>query len=187
MRKYKEVIVYILFMLIAIIFVLSKIKPLAGELIRANKDLSSKTSQAEDLDRKLEALKAAQVKKETEIAGQDKKIYKPAESGLEAESSFTVLFDDIIEMAKYNSVKVYSVEYVYNPPTDEFVKGAAAKYNVCELNMQLIADYVDFESFYKDLYKYPYLVKVEKIELTPYQKNKKILLINLQLKLYSEK
>lgn len=171
----------------AIIFALVKIQPKVVGLIQIQKDLQTKSAEVADLDRKVESLKAAALQKDVQDAGQNKKIYKSSEPGLDAESSFTVLFDDIIEMAKYNAVKIYSVEYVYNPATDEFVKGDPTKYNVCQVNMQMIADYVDLESFFRELYKYPYLVNLDKIELTPYQKNKKILLANVQLKLYSEK
>lgn len=187
MQRYKEAILFIVFMVIAIIYAVFKMQPKIAELIQIENDIKAKTVEVADLDRKVETLKAASIEKEAQTAGQNKKIYKSAESGLDAESSFTVLFDDIIEMTKYNAVKVYSIEYIYNPESDEFVKGAPDRYNVCQLNMQMIADYVDFESFLKELYKYPYLVNIDKLELTPYQKNKKILLINLQLKLYSEK
>ena len=125
--------------------------------------------------------------KDVQTAGKNKKIYKPEEPGMDSESSFTILFDDIIEMAKYNGIKIYSIEYIYDPATDEVVKGSPDKYNVCQLNMQMIADYPDMESFFKELYKYPYLVNLEKVEITSYEKNKKLLLVNLQLKLYSSK
>ena len=174
-------------MVTAIGFAVYKMQPKVVGLIQVQKDLQAKNIEAADLDKKLETLKAAALQKDVQTAGQNKKIYKSSEPGLDAESSFTVLFDDLIEMAKYNAVKIYSIEYVYNPPTDDFVKGAPGKYNVCQLNMQMIADYVDLESFIKELYKYPYLVNIDKLELTPYQKNKKILMVNLQVKLYSEK
>lgn len=89
-------------------------------------------------------------------------------------------------MAKYNGLKIYAIQYTYNPPDDEFVKGATGKYNVCQLDMEVIVDYQDLESFLKDIYKYPYLINIDMIELTPYPKNKKILLTNLQIKLYSQ-
>lgn len=187
MLKYKEAILYIIFAIIAIVFVVGKIQPKVVELISVEKDLHSKTSEAVDLERKVETLKAASLKKDMLVENLNKKIYKPETVGADTESAFTILFEDIIEMAKYNGIKIYSIEYVYNPASDEFVKGASSKYNVCELNTQLIADYVDFESFFRELYKYPYLVNIGKLEVVPYQKNKKILLVNLQLKLYAEK
>lgn len=186
MQKYKEAILYIIFIVIAIVFVVSKIQPKLVELINVEKDLHAKNIEISDLDRKVETLKASELKKDMQIQSLNKKIYKPGETGVDAEASFTIPFDDVIEMAKYNNIKIYSIGYVYNPASDEFVKGAPGKYNVCELTMQLIADYADLGSFLKELYKYPYLINMEKLEIIPYQKNKKILLINLQLKLYSE-
>lgn len=187
MQKYKESILYILFVVIAIIFVIYRLQPNVVAIFDVESQLKAKNVESSDLDRKLETIKAANVEKELKTAGKNKKIYKAEGAGLDNESAFTVLFDDIVEMAKYNGVKIYSIEYVYDPQTDEIVKGAAGKYNVCQLNMQMIADYLDLEGFFKELYKYPYLLNVDKMEITSYEKNKKILLVNLQLKLYLTK
>jgi Tfp pilus assembly protein PilO len=164
-----------------------KIQPKAVELIDVENQLKAKNIEVSDLDRKIEAIKAANIEKDAKAAQKDKKIYKSDEVGLDMESSFTVLFDDIIEMAKYNGIKIYSIEYIYDPAEDEVVKAATGKYNVCQLNIQMIADYVDMESFFKEIYKYPYLVNIDNIEIVPYEKNKKLLLTKLKLKLYSAK
>ena len=187
MQKYKEAILYIFFILIGLIYAVMKIHPAAVGLFSIEKDLQTKTVELADLERKLETLKAAEVEKNLSSSTQLKKVYTPEGQGLDAESSFTVIFDDIVEMAKYNGIKIYTIEYNYNPPEDEFVKGAGDKYNVCDLNMDIISDYTDLESFLKELYKYPYLVNINKFNSMPYSKNKKILLTKLQLKLYSAK
>lgn len=186
MQKYKEIILYTALVLLGFIYSLVRIKPVALDLYHIEKDIKAKTIQSADLERKLEALKATEIEKMS-VVGMIKNIYKPAETGLDAEGEFSTMFDDIIDMAKYNSIKIYSVEYAYNPTDDNFVKGAPDKYNVCQITMELVADYSDFESFLKELFKYPYLVNVCKIELVPYSKNKKILLINFQIKLYASK
>lgn len=186
MQKYRESILYIVCLIIALIFSISKLQPQIVSIMSINNEIKNKTIEAADLERKLETLKAKEIES-MDTSSQTKKIYKPEESGLDAESSFAVVFDDIIEMAKYNGIKVYAIEYLYNPPEDEFVKGDASKYNVCQLNMQIIADYADLESFIKELFKYPYLINISKLEISPYAKNKKILVSNIQLKLYSLK
>jgi len=186
MQKYKEPILYIIIIVLGFIYALVSIKPLIGGSIRLGNEIKAKKIEVADLGRKLDALKAAQDEKMSS-AEQTKKIFKPATSGMDAESSFSVILDDVIEMAKYNQVKVYSVSYIYNPPDDDFVKGAASNYNVCQLNMQLVADYRDFQTFLEDIYKYPYFLNIDKVELSPYLRDKKILLINMQLKLYSSK
>lgn len=187
MQKYKDSILYIVFIIIAIIFVWVKTQPKAVELFDVENQIKTKSVELADLDRKVETLKAAAVEEAVTNVGAAKKVYQAEEAGLDTESSFAVLFDDVIDMAKYNGIKIYSIEYVYDPPTDEVVKAATDKYSVCQLNMQIISDYLDLESFFKELYKYPYLVNIDKVEVTSYQKNKKMLLTNLQLKLYLAK
>lgn len=186
MKKYKEAILYAVLILLGFIYVISKAKPEIGKIFNIEKDINAKSTQVVDLQRQVETFKKTEMEK-VSLSEQVKNIYKPETSGTEAESSFTTIFDDIIDMAKYNGIKIYSIGYVYNPAEDEFVKGAADKYNVCQVGMQIVTDYQDLESFLKELYKYPYLLNIDKIELAPYPKNKKILITNLQLKLYSAK
>lgn len=190
MKKYKDIIIWTTLILVVLIILLVQTKPEVGKIIRVEKDIKEKTAQLTDLQRQLDTLKqnAANANaQKTEGPKEAKNIYKPETASTEAESSFAVLFDDIIDMAKYNGIKIYSIEYKYNPPEDDFVKNAAAQYNVCQLNMALVSDYSDLESFLREIYKYPYLINVDKLEIMPYPKNKQIIISNLQLKLYASK
>lgn len=186
MQKYREIISYVILLIIGFVLAIMKFSPEITKFIDVKNQIKDKNVQIEDLERKLQAIKTSEMAK-INTSGQIKNIYKPDSPGLAAESSFTVLFDDIIDMGRYNGIKLYSIEYVYNPPEDEFVKGAADKYNVCQLNMQIISDYSDLESFLKELFKYPYLININKIEIAPYPKDKKILMTILQIKLYALK
>lgn len=190
MKKYKEVILWSVLILVAFVFLAIQTKPQAGKVIRIERGLKEKTVQIADLQRQLDTLKkdaADAASQKLDKPMQAKNIYKPEIASAEAESAFPVVFDDVIDMAKYNGIKIYSIEYNYNPKEDDFVKNASSQYNVCQLNMQLVSDYSDLEGFLKELYKYPYLVNLDKIEITPYSKNKKIILSILQLKLYASK
>lgn len=187
MQRYKDTVLFAIIAICLIVFAFSQAQPKIVELFNILSGISSKKTELTDAERQLETLKASATQRDAQLAGQVKKIYKPEFPGMEAESSFTVMFDDLIEMAKYNGVKIYSIEYVYNPPEDEFVKGAPDRYNVCQLSIQVIGDYSDLESFFKEVYKYPYLVNIDKIELAPYEKNKVVILGNIQLKLYTSK
>ena len=51
----------------------------------------------------------------------------------------------------------------------------------------MIANYADFAGFLRELYKHEHFLDITNIEIAPYQKNKRILLINLQFKLYAQK
>lgn len=185
MKKYTAAFIYIFFMVVILIFEIINLQPMVSQYFNIKNNIESQTLKQADLERQLDTLKKAAM--EINLTAQTKNIYKPDTPGLDAESSFTVLFDDVIDMAKYNGIKIYSIEYAYNPADDEFVKGAPDKYNVCQLTMSIIADYADLESFMKELFKYPYLINIDKLELSPYPKNKRILLSNMQIKLYSSK
>lgn len=186
MGKYKEAILYIAFILLIFIFVVSKTYPLIVNVITLETNIHKSSTQLSDAQKRLQSLKDEEAAKLT-LSGQLKTIYKADLPSADVESSFTVIFDDIIDMAKYNGIKIYSIEYQYNPPEDEFIKGSQGRYNVCQVNMQIIVDYQDLDGFLQEIYKYPYLVNILKLEMVPYPKNKKILLTTLQLKLYSEK
>lgn len=185
MRKYKDAILYFTLLIVCFIYALSTIKPPIVDIFMAEKGINEKTAELNEQQARLDKLLENQRAKMSQSVA--KNIYKPEMSGLDPEASFSVMFDDIIDMIKYNGLKVYSIEYVYNPPNDLFQQGAADKFNVCQLNVALVGDYSALGSFIKELYKYPYLVNLDKIELTPYPKNRKILLANLQIVLYSSK
>ena len=51
----------------------------------------------------------------------------------------------------------------------------------------MIATYSNFANFLRELYKHEHFLEISKIEIAPYEKNKRILLVNLQIKLYAQK
>ena len=51
----------------------------------------------------------------------------------------------------------------------------------------MIANYSDFANFVRELYKHEHFLDISKIEIVPYQKNKRILLISFQIKLYAQR
>lgn len=138
-------------------------------------------------ERTLDTTKQAVLKAtDTNLAGA-KEMYKPMESGLDAESIVAAQFEDILKMLKANGIKTRSVKYDYNPADDQFVKGAADKLSACTLDMQMVATYKNFEGLLKDLYKHEHFMDISKVEIIPYAKNKTLLLINFKLKLYAKK
>lgn len=188
MKKYKDLIIYSIVLVVVLVFGLTKIVPLIGNFFDLRTQVNSKYSSVSDLQRQIDKHKQDEAAADSAKALEPtKQIYSSEGAGEDAETSFTVLFDDVINMAKYNGVKVYSIEYAYNPADDPFVKGASDKYNVCKLTMDLIADYADFEGFLKEIYKYPYLINFDTLRIMPYQKNKKLLLIEVSLELYTKK
>ena len=77
------------------------------------------------------------------------------------------------------------MEYTYNPEGDSFVQFGKDVYFVCEVQMELVSNYVNLGKLIQDIYQYPYYIKVNHINIEPYQKDKKILISDVSLRLYA--
>ena len=102
-------------------------------------------------------------------------------------SSFGVMFEDVIQAAKYNKLKLYSIAYNMAPADDLVYQNVQSEYNVCEISMQLYGTYPQFKSYFQDIYNYPYLINISKLEITPYERDRNILGGNIKIVLYSKK
>lgn len=114
-------------------------------------------------------------------------FFKPISDGLDTEAAISDEFGEILQIMRDNKIKARSVKYDYDPQDDNFVKNAGNKYHVCRVTAEMIANYANFAGFLRELYKHEHFLDITSIEILPYQKNKRILLINLQFKLYAQK
>jgi len=186
MQKYREAILYIVLLMILCYGAIMQIKPKLESFISTRREIIEKKQTATQLQSQLESAKLqAQKLEKARIANGilSKVIFDPQTLSLDSESGYSVMFNDIFEMAKNNKIKTFSVQYEYNPTDDPFVT-ANKGYSVCLLKMKLIGDYADFENFLTDLYKYPYFLSISSYDLVPYYKDKSILLIKLGVRVY---
>lgn len=188
MEKYKRY--YGVFTFIAVIILAGFISyQLVFPKITEDKNLEIKIEKQQKL---LETKKTEQARVQKRInelkdsiSSSVKKIYSPVESSLGNDTLFFTLYNDVIEMIHTNSVKIKSIDYSYNPQTDRFVKDGKDAYFVCDVNMELVSNYVNLGKLIQDLYQYPYYIKINELSVKPYQKDKKILITNLSLRLYA--
>lgn len=136
--------------------------------------------------RKLEDVKL-QLKKQQDESTLEKEIFVPEENGLPAEDMIAGEFEEILEIIRSNTIKMRSINFDMNPRGDVFVQGAPEKFNVAALKMEMIGTYKNFENFLKDLYKHEHFLEISKVQIEPYEKDKTILLINYEMKLYAKK
>lgn len=143
------------------------------------KELKAKLAKFKE-EEKQEAMKMA------ESAAKSKPFHKPAATGMNTEAVIAGEFTEILELIRANQIKVRTIKYEYDPQDDAFVKGAGGKYKAARLNMEMIANYTNYNNFLKELYKHEHFLDIQSVEIVPYKKNKQILLINFKLKLYSQ-
>ena len=184
-KRYYGVIVFCIAIVLLIFGFVQLISPKVTKLNDLKASIEQKQGQVSELENKLNIVKQKIKKIKNSIISSQKKIYSPIESDLGNETLFFTLYNDIIEMVHSNSVKIKAIDYTYNPETDAFVKFGKDIYFVCDVNMELVSNYVNLGKLIQDLYQYPYYIKINEIEVKPYQKDKKILITNLSLRMYA--
>lgn len=161
------------------------ITPKVEELDSANSNIEEKQT---ILKKKLDeqAIVKNKIKKlqESNTSAQ-KKIYAPTESKMEDDTLFFTLYNDVIEMIHANSIKIKSINYTYNPKEDKFVEFGKDIYFVCDVNMELVSNYTNLGKLIQEIYQYPYYIKINELNVKPYEKDKKVLISDLSLRLYA--
>jgi len=184
-KKYYGIILFIATILILGYLANNQIQPrleksssLEMKIKKSENNLKEKKEQLQIVKNKIKKIKDS-------ITTSQKKIYSPIESDLGNETLFFTLYNDTIEMIKSNSVKIKSIDYTYNPESDEFVRFGKDVYFVCDINLELVSNYVNLGKLIQDIYQYPYYIKINSLDIKPYEKDKKILLSDLSLRLYA--
>ena len=184
-KKYYGVMIFGAAVVLLLFAAFKMISPKVTELNSLKTSIESKQKELSGQRKKLEIVQKKIKKIKDSIITSQKKIYSPVESDLGNETLFFTLYNDVIEMLHANSVKIKSISYVYNPETDAFVKFGKDIYFVCDVNMELVSNYVNLGKLIQDIYQYPYYIKINEIDVKPYEKDKKILLSTLSLRLYA--
>lgn len=179
--------IYIIILVMCTILGLYLVIPKANTAIQAYNDLKTKTAEVESLKQEIDSLKAKQDAYEKEEKVATKPVYKSDLATADQMSSFGVMFEDVIQSAKYNGLKLRSISYNTEPTGDIVKTNINSEYNVCAIQMQLIGNYMQFRSYFQDIYNYPYLINLDKINITPYANNKRVLIADVTVILYSVK
>lgn len=153
-------------------------------------EIQTKTATIQEKQTKLDNYRQKEQemkKKEEETAKGEKPFYKPVMQGMDTEAVIAGEFAEILQLIRANQIKVRSIKYEYDPKDDAFVQGAAEKYNVARLKMEMVGNYSNYDNFLKEMYKHEHFIDLQSAEIVPYKKNKRVLLINFKVKLYAKK
>ncbi len=186
-KKFKIAIAIVVAAFVLFILIIAKTIPSIQSYYSLKKEYTQSESKLADAERQLENLKEAKMQEQTPEVQLAKAFFRPIGSGLDSETAISEEFAEILQVMRDNKVKARSIKYDYDPQDDNFVKNAGAKYHVCRITADMVANYSNFEGFLRDLFKHEHFLEISKLEIVPYQKDKKILLINLQIKLYAQK
>ena len=184
-KRYSGVIIFFISIAVLIFAVVTVLSPKYQDWT-ANKDQLANVSQTLEQKRSAKANIIAKLKRLKEsVMGSQKKIYSPVEDNLGSDTLFFTLYSDLIEMVHANTIKIKSIDYQYNPEGDIFVAQKNSAYFVCDVDMEVVSNYVNLGKLIQDIYQYPYYIKINKIEVIPYPKDKRILLSKISVRLYA--
>lgn len=184
-KKYYGVIIFAVSLILLIVGVTKLVTTKASEMQKAKEAVVKKEAELKAVNDKLKVVKNKIKTIKDSIGTSQKKVYSPAETDLGNDTIFFTLYNDVIEMVHGNSVKIRTISYTPNPESDSFVQFGKDVYYVCDVNMELVSNYVNLGKLIQDLYQYPYYIKINELEVKPYQKDKKVLISNLSLRLYA--
>lgn len=192
-EKLKQFIVPIILLVVTVVG-LCMLAPKSIDNVKnymsTKQEIETKTATIQEKQKKLDEYKKKEKEeqaKEKASASSGKPFYKPVMEGLDTEAVIAGEFAEILQLVRANQIKVRSIKYDYDPTDDNFVQGAGDKYNVARLNMEMIGNYSSYDNFLKEMYKHKHFLDLQSIEIVPYRKNKKVLLINFKVKLYAKK
>ncbi len=187
LKKFQIAIGILVITLIIFIFLIIKIIPEVQKILKTQETYKTQSASLADAERKLQGLKDAEAKSKALSESVTKMFFKPITDGLDTEAAISDEFGEILQLIRDNKIKTRSIKYDYDPQDDNFVKNIPTRYHVCKISAEMIASYTDFANFLRELYKHEHFLEISQVEIIPYQKNKRILLINLQIKLYAQK
>ena len=187
LKKFQVAVAILAITLLVFIGMIAKTIPSVNNIFEIQNNYKSQSDALADAERKLAELKAEALKQESEDESIFSMFFKPVNNGLDTEAAISDEFGEILQLIRDNKIKARSVKYDYDPQDDNFVKNVGSKYHVCRVTAEMIASYANFAGFLRELYKHEHFLDISSIEIVPYQKNKRILLINLQFKLYAQK
>lgn len=184
-KKYYGIAGFIVALVLLFVVSAKLIGPRITELDSLKSSVSANEGKLSKLRQELTIVQKRIQEMKNSITSSQKKVYSPVESNLGNETLFFTLYEDVVEMLHSNFIKIKSINYVYNPEADNFVKFGKDVYFVCDVNMELVSNYVNLGKLIQDLYQYPYYIKINEVDVKPYAKDKKVLLTNLSLRLYA--
>ena len=183
----KENAVYVLPILVVLVLFVNFVIPQFDKGLKSYRNMNDSKTQYEQVKEQYDALKAQQ-----ELQNRQKKVVKDGKVVFDApdmrfspDASFAPLFELVLTIAQQSGIRIRSIDYNYAPQEDMIFAAKINGYNVCELNMVTVGSYTELQNFFKSIMKEQYLTNLAEVELTPWEKDKKVLIAKIKLRLYT--
>ncbi len=183
----KENIIYVLPIFVAFFVFINFVIPQFNKDISSIRNVKSAKAQYEEVQQQYNMLKAQQElqNRQKKVVKDGKIVYDAPDMRFSPDASFAPLFELVLTIAQQSGIRIRAIDYNYAPQEDIVFAAKINGYNVCELNMVAVGSYVEFQTFFKTIMKEQYLTNLAEVELTPWEKDKKVLIAKIKLRLYT--
>ena len=183
----KDNIVYVLPILIAFVLFVNFVVPEFNKGVKTFRRLVDTKTQYEQVKEQYDMLKAQQdmQNRQKKVVKDGKVIFDAPDMRFSPDASFAPLFELVLTIAQQSGIRIRAIDYNYTPQDDMIFAAKINGYNVCELNMVTVGSYTELQNFFKSIMKEQYLTNLAEVELTPWEKDKKVLIAKIKLRLYT--
>ena len=181
---------YLYFFVIALViaFCIYQIVPKAQAVHQNIARIEEMEAKVNDLNVKyLEVQKRQNIENMKYANLEQKIIYQPQYAYSNSLLALNGMLEDITNKALKNQLKLRKIDYIKNLTNDVITTNDPNSYNACGVKLSLIGSYLEFQKFLNEIFTYPYLVNLNTIDITPYQRDKRVLIIDVTLHMYAKK
>ena len=183
----KDNIVYVLPILIAFVLFVNFVVPELNKGVKTFRKMADAKTQYEQVKEQYDMLKAQQdmQNRQKKVVKDGKIVFDAPDMRFSPDASFAPLFELVLTIAQQSGIRIRAIDYNYSPQDDMIFAAKINGYNVCELNMVTVGSYTELQNFFKSIMKEQYLTNLAEVELTPWEKDKKVLIAKIKLRLYT--
>ena len=181
---------YLYFFVIALViaFCIYQIVPKAQAVHQNIARIEEMEAKVNDLNVKyLEVQKRQNIENMKYANLEQKIIYQPQYAYSNSLLALNGMLEDITNKALKNQLKLRKIDYIENLTNDGITTNDPNSYNAGGVKLSLIGSYLEFQKFLNEIFTYPYLVNLNTIDITPYQCDKRVLIIDVTLHMYAKK
>lgn len=183
----KENATYAAPILLVVVLFVNFVIPQFTKSIDAVKLLKSNKAQYEQVVEQYNMLKMQQdaQNRQKKVVKDGKVIFEAPDMQFSPDASFAPLFELVLTIAQQSGIRIRAIDYNYSPQEDAIFAAKLEGYNTCELNMVIVGSYTEIQTFFKTIMKEQYVTNLAEVELNPWDKDKKVLIAKVKLRLYT--
>lgn len=183
----KENATYAAPILLVVVLFVNFVIPQFTKSIDAVKLLKSNKAQYEQVVEQYNMLKMQQdaQNRQKKVVKDGKVIFEAPDMQFSPDASFAPLFELVLTIAQQSGIRIRAIDYNYSPQEDAIFAAKLEGYNTCELNMVIVGSYTEIQTFLKTIMKEQYVTNLAEVELNPWDKDKKVLIAKVKLRLYT--